>query len=265
VTAAGALVATSATITGAITATSGAINGVLTIGTGGGIYQGSGTFASPATGLKLWNSSGVGRLAGYNGGTLQWEGATDGKLKAGAGAVVMDAKGVEATAGKIGGWTLGASEIAATNLRFVSGGANTARIEAGSTGFIGGINSPQTSGDVMFWANASHANRDNATFKVRADGGMEAASVHVPGVITAAIGLLQVHSFLSAGITSINGWLTLEETGSTPPTPTAGTQMRLYMKSDKLVIQYRDGGTTRYKYLDLTGTGVTWTHSTTAP
>jgi hypothetical protein len=98
VTAQGALTATSATITGAITATSGMIDGVLTIGTGGGagggIYQGSGTFASPTTGLKLWNSSGVGRIAGYNNGALQWEGATDGKLKAGAGAVELSDVGL---------------------------------------------------------------------------------------------------------------------------------------------------------------------------
>ena len=39
----------------------------------------------------------------------------------------------------------------------------------------------------------------------------------------------------------------------------------LYMKDSKLVVAYNDGGTMRYKYLDLAGTGVTWQHSTTAP
>lgn len=55
----------------------------LTLGTGGGIYQGSGTFASPTTGLKLWNDSGTGRLAGYNTSAMQWSAGTDGRIYAG--------------------------------------------------------------------------------------------------------------------------------------------------------------------------------------
>lgn len=66
----------------------------LTIGSNGGIYQGTGSFASPTTGLKVWNESGVGRIAGYNGGTIQWYANTDGKLYAGAGGVVLDSAGV---------------------------------------------------------------------------------------------------------------------------------------------------------------------------
>ena len=63
----------------------------------------------------------------------------------------------------------------------------------------------------------------------------------------------------------VDGAVTLEEESSTPSNPTSGSQCRMYMKDDKLIIQYNDGGTVRYKYLDLTGTGVTWTHTTTAP
>lgn len=52
-------------------------------------------------------------------------------------------------------------------------------------------------------------------------------------------------------------------------TPTAfNNEANIYVKSNKLIIQYVDGawpGTTRYKYLDLTGTGATWTHTTTPP
>jgi hypothetical protein len=40
--------------------------GPMTIATGGGIWQGTGTFASPTTGLKIYNSSGIGRLSTYN-------------------------------------------------------------------------------------------------------------------------------------------------------------------------------------------------------
>jgi len=54
--------------------------GAMTLGTDGGIYQGSGDFATPGTGLKLWQQDGVGRIGGYNAGTLQWHGNTDGKF-----------------------------------------------------------------------------------------------------------------------------------------------------------------------------------------
>ncbi len=80
--------------TGTVYANAGSIDGALTIGTSGGIYQGSGSFATPTTGLKIWNSSGTGKLAGYNGGTIQWYGDTDGRLYAGAGKVRIDAGGV---------------------------------------------------------------------------------------------------------------------------------------------------------------------------
>jgi len=66
----------------------------LTLGSGGGIYQGTGSFASPTTGLKVWNDAGVGRIAGFNEGTIQWTADTDGKLKAGAGAVTLDSTGI---------------------------------------------------------------------------------------------------------------------------------------------------------------------------
>lgn len=68
--------------------------GVMTIGTSGEIRQGTGTVGSNFTGIRLFNSGGVGYLAGYTGGGVQWYGDTDGKLKAGAGSVVLDATGI---------------------------------------------------------------------------------------------------------------------------------------------------------------------------
>jgi hypothetical protein len=62
-----------------------------------------------------------------------------------------------------------------------------------------------------------------------------------------------------------SSYFTVNELTDNPSFPAAGAACNVYMKGDKFVIQYRDGTTTRYKYLDLTGTGVTWTHSTTAP
>ena len=39
----------------------------------------------------------------------------------------------------------------------------------------------------------------------------------------------------------------------------------VYIKDSYFILRYNDGGTTRYKYLDLSGTGVTWVHSTSEP
>lgn len=97
VTPAGALVATSATITGAITASSGSFSGVMNIGADGGIFQGTGTFASPTTALKIYNSGGVGLLEMWGGGVKQVYFGTDGKLYAGGGGVKLDSSGIGLT------------------------------------------------------------------------------------------------------------------------------------------------------------------------
>lgn len=73
-------------------------DGVVGISTTGGIYQGTGTFASPTTGLKISNSSGVGRLETYLSGTRQIEINTSGRLVAGSGdETTLDANGLTIT------------------------------------------------------------------------------------------------------------------------------------------------------------------------
>lgn len=62
----------------------------------------------------------------------------------------------------------------------------------------------------------------------------------------------------------VSGAITLRPT-TTPANPSASSEARTYIKSGKRIYQYNDAGTTRWKYLDLTGTGVTWVHTTTAP
>lgn len=90
----GTYVSGNAYITGTVNATAGRISGVLDIGASGGIYQGTGTFSSPTTGVKLWNDSGIGRIAGYNSGTAQWYAGTDGSIYAGGGSIVLNSAGV---------------------------------------------------------------------------------------------------------------------------------------------------------------------------
>ena len=61
------------------------------------------------------------------------------------------------------------------------------------------------------------------------------------------------------------GAISINEGTVTPATPALGAEARIYVKGDKLIIQWNDLGTVRYKYLLLSGTGVTWVHTTTAP
>jgi hypothetical protein len=61
------------------------------------------------------------------------------------------------------------------------------------------------------------------------------------------------------------GNLALQERTATPADPTSSSEAKIYLKADKLILQFNDAGTVRYKYLDLTGTGVTWVHTTSAP
>ena len=63
----------------------------------------------------------------------------------------------------------------------------------------------------------------------------------------------------------VQGFATFAEQSATPGDPSNGVEVRAYMKGDKFILQFNDAGTVRYKYLDLTGTGVTWTHTTVAP
>lgn len=58
--------------------------------------------------------------------------------------------------------------------------------------------------------------------------------------------------------------LVCEAQTNTPPNPAVG-YARIYLRNNRLIIQFNDAGTIRYKWLDLAGAGVTWQHSTTAP
>lgn len=68
--------------------------GQLIIDPDGYLWQGTGTAASPGTGLKIFEVGGVGKLETYNAGVVQVTLDTDGILKAGAGNVLLDAAGI---------------------------------------------------------------------------------------------------------------------------------------------------------------------------
>ncbi len=87
----------------------------------------------------------------------------------------------------------------------------------------------------------------------------------VTGNALTVIGSSDISSNLNVQGNGTFGSFVKYKTASTPSTPSNGAEFNLYFKSNKLVIQYNDAGTTRYKYLDLTGTGTTWVHTTSAP
>ncbi len=59
--------------------------------------------------------------------------------------------------------------------------------------------------------------------------------------------------------------LSMETASANPTVLGSGVGVRQYVKGGNLVFQYNDSGTTRYLYIPLTGTGTTWTHTTSAP
>lgn len=118
-------------LTGGINATSGTISGVLTIGASGGFYQGTGSFASPTTGLKIYNSGGVGLIEMWGSSIKQVYFDSTGALNAGAGAVKWDANGISI-----------AASAASPRFRFTTGATVMGYInieDSGAYGYDGDI------------------------------------------------------------------------------------------------------------------------------
>lgn len=83
-----------------------------------------------------------------------------------------------------------------------------------------------------------------------------------------SLGLGHDAEIFSRGVSGGATYMRLSPSTITPPTPSntsSGVAPNFYVKGTKFIIQYEEGGTVRYKYLELTGTGVTWVHTTTPP
>ena len=82
------------------------------------------------------------------------------------------------------------------------------------------------------------------------------------GTDTSVTGSLNIYSVSTRPSFFAGAFLnTVASTPSAPSNNAGG----FYIKGDKFIIYYNDAGTVRYKYMTLSGTGVTWTHTTTAP
>jgi hypothetical protein len=94
---------------------------------------------------------------------------------------------VTATAGAIGGWTLGATSLSSTNINILANGFDgNARFQVDGSGFVSALAAPvSASTDVVLYTGAtSHANRTSAVFRVTHAG----AATMTNATITAAGG-----------------------------------------------------------------------------
>lgn len=123
--------------------------GQLNIDATGWLYQGTGTGSSPTTGLKIFNSSGIGKLSTYNSGLEQITLDTDGRFKAGAGSVVIDRNGIQLTAPASAtydtttaiDWYDASNNRGASVRGYVSGGFNTLQLDTVAVaGKLGQVN-----------------------------------------------------------------------------------------------------------------------------
>ena len=264
VTNAGALTATGVDVTGKITASSGSFTGALTIGTDGGIYQGSGTFASPTTGLKIWNDGGVGRIGGYNGGTLEWYASTTGRIYSGRGTMRLGYDDIRLkhedsfTDMRTVKWV--------ENIDFTGDIADLASTN-GAYAYMGAYTNSGGTLSELYISNrvnntGTPAQTQNSQISLTASRN-ESGSIYY--------GTMQLVCFGStynyeSGVFFSGTYLRLGSLASTPTFAlTSSKDAQIYIKGGNLIVRYNDGGTYRYKYLNLAGTGSGWAHSTTAP
>lgn len=102
----------------------------------------------------------------------------------------MNISGKNATfdTGSIGGFTMSATQLTATNFSVTSGAANTANLSVGTGSNLGGLNSGNASGDIAFWAGDTFANRATAPFRVTMGGAVTATSATISGYVISSKG-----------------------------------------------------------------------------
>lgn len=246
VTKTGALTATNATITGAITASSGSITGVLSIGTSGEIRQGTGTLGSDFTGLRIMQSSSIGQVAVYDANVktlrissddVRYRMATDFNS-------IRTIKWLE-NIDYAGTWSdlssahgnyayIGAYYTSTNSYLYLSNRVNSTSTPANTRySQISLIASRNESGTV--YSKGLQLVTLNSTYNYDGIAFLTSMALQLSSIATPSYGL------------------------------SASSDAQFYLKNGYVVFRYNDGGTYRYKYLNLAGTGTSWTHSTTAP
>lgn len=199
-------------------------------------------------------------IVGINNDTLQVGiRASDGKLLAGANAVVLDSDGVslyeDAVSSRSAIKWYNTSDVEAMRFTFGTGTFQFQSLLDGGEFLTHLTFSDATTPYYTFVEDAEQALR--TLFEIQ--GGASGARF-----LMVADGVNRI-DMRAGDDTDDPTFIRLYDSVVTPPAPTEFWEVNFYLRNNKFVIQYDDLGTVRYKYLDLSGTGVTWTHSTTAP
>jgi len=199
---------------------------------------------------ELWHIAGV-QSDNLNFGVR----ASDGTAVAGGGAVRLDANGIEVVISD------SVSPIRSYQLVDEFG--------TGIADFQGTVNQVDK---VNIFLNASSVESlGDAFITVRAvaseDQVAEAALMSwVDGHLSTAPSIKAKQIASGEGTIEVNqASLDLKPLSTTPGAPTANSDAKIYVRNNKLIVEFNDAGLTRFKYLDLTGSGVTWVHTTTGP
>jgi hypothetical protein len=276
----GTVYASAGTFTGAITSTSGTIggwtlgatsliagSGANTVGLDSGgtnpaLYAGSATPASApfrvtkAGALTATNATITGTITASSG-------SITGNFYAGSSSVRLSTDGQRLLLPNTTGIDVPASSSALRWFSDIDGTHNTSKNYAGVVAYR------HTSYNVMDTMITNFVgSTDYATYEPRIflqaghhDGATYTDSIFAVAMTTANVSYAQY----TGNFFNISAALRFVEI-STPTNP-ASSKANIYINAaaNKLVIQYNDGGTIRYKYLPLNGTSVTWVHDTAAP
>lgn len=266
-------------------------SGLETIGTGS--FSGNviaPTFQLSSTGPKAKNSSGVFEIrnsadsAYANLRANLFTAQTGGFLETNTGNIGIG--GNDLTIGTNGGlrFTTSASyggtvdvqirRSGADTLKIVRGdGTTLASLQAAAATFSGSVAGTGFVGDGSQLTNLPAASTPTANLLVKWDGDARVSNLVVQDSFTVYstvddFNLLTVdqgNTTVRFGDMDGCALICTDKPGGAAANAVDDTQCWIYLKSGKLIIQYSEAGTYRYKYLDLTGTGVTWAHSTTEP
>lgn len=76
---------------------------------------------------------------------------------------------------------------------------------------------------------------------------------------------LPTYGLHMVGTAADSSVIALKPSVAVPTSPPINSEVLMYVSGTKIVFATNNAGTMRYKSLDMSGTGVTWAHSTTAP
>lgn len=196
---------------------------------------------------------------------------TDGSITAGAGDVILDEDGVTIVlpvtfdpsgpdalkfvlpGGGLAAWVAGRGE---------TGGDPTGRIQVGAN-FTSSAANATASAELL----AGDGLDDLDYSAVRITAKHENSAAHLIELIVDDAVVVEVNEDAVEAKRNLvsEEHLTLKEQGSAPAAPLQDADANIYISNGNLVVQYDDGGTVRYKFLNLEGTGVEWEQDTSPP